>query len=462
MISTLKAIFQGKKELFEGLYITETNYDWLEYPVIHLDMGSCVADSTEELKRNLDYLIDRQAKLNDVQLNNEGCSARFQELIESLSDKGKKVVILVDEYDKPLLNRLDTPEVEKLQSVLKSFYGVIKTTEHAQRFAMITGISKFSKVSIFSDLNNLTDLTMTAPESTMLGYTQEELEDNFDEHIDSLAKAQGLSKYECLDKLKVWYNGYRFEDNAPTVYNPVSVMKCFQNLKFNNFWFETGTPSFLIKLLKEKPVDFGDLTLSAPSMDSYDPKNINPLTLLFQTGYLTIDNCETGPLGNIYHLRFPNQEVSTAFNFTLASNFSANTDGVLNRTCLKIIEALKNGDVDEILENMRILFSQVPNEITLDYEKYYQSLMFFILRLLGTEVDAEVSNNIGRMDVLIKTDDFIYVIEFKLNGTAEDALKQIEDKEYALQYINDERTLFKIGAEFSRKTRNISRWLTTS
>jgi len=343
--------------------------------------------------------------------------------------------------------------------VLKNFYSVIKTTEPYQRFALITGVSKFSKVSIFSDLNNLTDLTMRAGTATLLGYTQEELEENFVEYIDALATAHELSKVECLEKLKVWYNGYKFEESAPTVYNPVSVMKCFQEKKFKNFWFETGTPTFLVDLLKNQSVEFDDLSLHETSMDSYDPENIAPLTLLFQTGYLTIESCDTTPMGDIYHLRFPNNEVDVSFNFTLARAFSATADALLNRSCVNIVKALKGGAVDEMLKNMTVLFSQVPHDITLSYEKYYQSLMFFILKLLGTEVDAEVRNHIGRMDCLIKTDDYLYVIEFKLNGTAEEALHQIEDKQYALPYTNDPRKLFKVGVEFNKETRNIDRWL---
>ncbi len=459
MISTLKAIFQGKRELFKGFAIDKQDYDWQSYPVIHLDMGSCAKATPQETEQNLIYLIKDQAKANNVEVTRSGASACFQQLVTLLSTNDQKVVILVDEYDKPLLNHIGQESVKEIQSVLKSFYSVIKTTEPRQRFAMITGVSKFSKVSIFSDLNNLTDLTMSASTATLLGYTQEELKNNFDEYTEALAEAHELSKEECLEKLKGWYNGYKFEENAQTVYNPVSVMKCFQEKKFKNFWFETGTPTFLIEMLKNQPVEFDDLALHETSMDSYDPENITPLTLLFQTGYLTIESCDTTPRGDVYHLRFPNNEVDVSFNFTLARAFSATADALLNRSCVNIVKALKSGAVDAMLKNMSVLFSQVPHDITLSYEKYYQSLMFFILKLLGTEVDAEVRNHIGRMDCLIKTDDYIYVIEFKLNGTAEEALQQIEDKQYALPYANDPRKLFKVGVEFSKESRNIDRWL---
>ena len=459
LISTLKAIFQGKRELFEGLHIDTLEYDWKVHPVIHLNMGSTAADTPDELRTILTDLIIEQAERNNQPIKESIPSQMFLNLVNTLYKRDGKVVILVDEYDKPLLNHLQKEDIDEFQNILKSFYGVIKTSEEHQRFALITGVSKFSKVSIFSDLNNLTDLSMRADTATMLGYTQEELESNFPDYIDVLANTQNLSRQEILNKLRKWYNGYRFEADTPTVYNPVSVMKCFQENKFKNYWFETGTPTFLVEILKRQPVEFDELTLHETSMNSYDPSNITALTLLFQTGYLTIESCEMTGMGNVYHLRFPNKEVDVSFNFTLARAFSATADALLSRTCQNVVKAFRSGDIDAAMENMTILFSQVPNEITLSYEKYYQSLMFFILKLLGTEVHTEVSNNIGRMDALISTEDHIYVIEFKLNGTAEEALKQIENKQYALPYTNDSRTLHKVGVEFNKDSRNIDRWL---
>jgi hypothetical protein len=236
-------------------------------------------------------------------------------------------------------------------------------------------------------------------------------------------------------------------------------MKCFQDKEFRNYWFETGTPTFLVEILKKCPVEFDELTLHETSMNSYDPADITPLTLLFQTGYLTVESCDMTGMGNIYHLRFPNKEVEISFSFTLARALSSAADALLSRTCQNIVKACRSAGIDAAMENMAVLFSQVPNEITLPYEKYYQSLMFFILKLIGTEVHAEVSNNIGRMDALITTDHYIYVIEFKLTGTAEEALQQIEERQYALPYANDPRKLYKIGVEFSAEVRNISRWL---
>jgi len=459
LISTLKAIFQGRRELFNGLAIDSTDYNWQPYPVLHLDMGSCAAESSEDLEYKIEQLVNYEAIDNNITLNTVGYSSRFLELTRKLADRDGRIVILVDEYDKPLLGRIGQPNVGEFQRVLKSFYSVIKTTEYCQRFALITGVSKFSKVSIFSDLNNLTDLTMTAPEATLLGYTQAELEENFDGYIEAVAEEQGLSREECLDKLRLWYNGYKFEENATTVYNPVSVMKCFQDRKFKNYWFETGTPTFLVELLKKHPVDLTDIHLVQEDFSVYEPDRVSAIPILAQTGYLTIKSSTETGIGTEYELGFPNFEVSTAFSRVLAKGFSEIGDDVFGATCRKILQAVNEGDVEKMLSNISVLFSEIPYDITVKHEKYYQSLLFFTLKMLGSDVDAEVRNHIGRMDCLAKTKRFIYVMEFKLNGTAEEALKQIEDKEYALSYTNDGRKLFKIGVEFSKETRNISRWL---
>ena len=459
MISTLKAIFQGQRELFNGLAIDKQDYDWQSYPVIHLDMGSCAKSSSDDLLRVLSKEISAIADQYNIKLSEGDASEKFKELVFLLSAKGQKVVVLVDEYDKPLLNHIGKESVKEIQNVLKNFYSVIKTTEPYQRFALITGVSKFSKVSIFSDLNNLTDLTMQADAATLLGYTQEELEDNFGEYIEILAKAQALTKDEILEQLRIWYNGYRFEENTPTVYNPVSVMKCFQDKKFKNYWFETGTPTFLVDLLKKQPVDLTDVHLVQEDFSVYEPDRLSAIPILIQTGYLTIKSSTATGIGTEYEFGFPNLEVSTAFSRVLAKGFSEISDDVFGATCRKILQAVNDGDVEKMLSNMAVLFSEMPYDITVKSEKYYQSLLFFILKMLGSDVDAEVRNHIGRMDCRVKTKDYIYVMEFKLNGTAEEALQQIEDKQYALPYTNDPRKLFKIGVEFSKETRNIDRWL---
>ena len=257
LISTLKAIFQGRRELFAGLALDRSDYDWKRYPVIHLDLGTAAARTAEELEIGLGEYVKENADAAGIALGNATSSSRFRELVLKLSAREGKVVILVDEYDKPLLGHLGEPSAKDIQRALKSFYGVVKGTEAHQRFVLLTGVSKFSKVSVFSDLNNLTDLTMDARTATLLGYTQAELEANFPDYIEALAAQIGKSREATLAELRLWYDGYRFEETAETVYNPVSVMKCFQERKFKNYWFETGTPTFLVDLLRRMPVSLG-------------------------------------------------------------------------------------------------------------------------------------------------------------------------------------------------------------
>ncbi|MDA3925920.1 MAG: ATP-binding protein [Kiritimatiellae bacterium] len=458
-ISTLKAVFQGRRELFKGLTIEKMDYCWKTHPIIHLNMGSTAKETVAELSASLHLMINSIASDYGITLQEGDASDCFQYLVKALYERDDKVVILVDEYDKPLLNHLGKESVKEIQSVLKSFYSVIKTTEEYQRFAFITGVSKFSKVSIFSDLNNLTDLTMTAPEATMLGYTQEELENNFDGYIDALAENLGLSKDQCLTKLKEWYNGYRFEENALTIYNPVSVMKCFQNNKISNYWFETGTPTFLIELYKKSTVDLTHLKMFQEDFSVYEPSEIALLPLLVQTGYLTIKSAVDNGMGVEYELGYPNREVSFSLSRAMAKSLSHIGPDEFAPTTRKIYQSLLKGNTDKLFNNMRILFSHIPYDITVPREKYYQSLIFFILKMMGVGVEAEVRNHIGRCDCVVKTSEHIYIIEFKLNGTAEEALQQIEDKQYALPYTNDSRKLHKIGVEFSKESRNIERWL---
>jgi len=455
LVSTLKAIFQGRWELFEGLALAKTDYDWKAYPVIHLDLGSSAADTPEELEENLLREIRYNAEQNGIAVIETGAASAFLELIRLLVARDGKVAILVDEYDKPLLGHLGEPEVAGFQRVLKQFYSVIKTTEPLQRFALITGVSKFAKVSIFSDLNNLTDLTMDPRAATLLGYTQEELEAAFPDHIERLAGAIGKSRAETLDELRIWYNGYRFEAGAPTVYNPVSVMKCFDTQQFKNYWFETGTPTFLIDMLRRTPLDLGGLSAPETAFSTYDPAALAPLPLLVQTGYLTIQGATTTGRRTQYRLGFPNYEIEESFSMWLAEGFSRTPQPELNSALNRMLEALERGDVPGMLEPLKIFFAQVPNTIAIEQEKYYQTIFFCVFKLIGAMTEAEVSTNIGRIDAVVKTAAGVFVFEFKLNGTADEALAQIHAKRYFEPYLGDVHPVTLVGVEFSRETRNI-------
>ncbi len=455
LISTLKAIFQGRRELFDGLFIATTDYDWKPYPVIHLDMGSAAAQTPEELEKKLLEEVRYNAQQNRISLDVTVAASGFLELIRQLAARDGRVVILVDEYDKSLLGHLGQPSAKPIQAVLKQFYSVIKTTESSQRFALLTGVSKFTKVSIFSDLNNLTDLTMDLRVASLLGYTQAELEANFSEYIERLAGAIDRDKAGTLDALRFWYNGYRFHHRAETVYNPVSVMKCLDTQEFKNYWFETGTPTFLIDLLRNKPIDPTGMTADESDFGTYDPGQLAALPLLVQTGYLTIRSA-AGPLGSlIYKLGYPNREIELSFSRSLAQGFTELAPEDITGALQRLIAALREDRLEDMLETLKCFFAKIPNTITVDNEKYYQTIFFTIFTLVGVMIEVEVSTNIGRIDAVVKTADRITIFEFKLNGTADAAMVQIRDKRYYEPYLDDGRPITLVGVEFSGAARNL-------
>jgi len=460
LISTLRSIFEGRRELFEGLDILDTEYDWKTHPVIHMDLGSCSSDSVQELKENLLFTIRNAATQHECTLESNNYYNAFKELVIKLSHPDKQVVILIDEYDKPLLSHLGKNFSSEIQTTLKNFYSVIKSTEESQRFVLLTGVSKFSKVSIFSDLNNLTDLTMRRSTATLLGYTEDELQDNFPDYIEQLAIEEGKTVEETRAIIREWYNGYRFHYDAASVYNPVSVMKCFDEREIKNYWFETGTPSFLINLLRKKPISFDDLTVQENAFSAYEADHLEPLPLLVQTGYLTIKSASnTGGLA-MYRLGYPNQEIAQSFSYWLAKDFGNIQAQDMSSALNRLLAALNKGDIDKTLEILKIFFANIPNTISLKHEKYYQTIFFTVFKLIGASIDTEVSTNIGRIDAVVKTETDIYIFEFKLHDTAENALKQIHEKSYAQPYLNDGRPITLIGAAFDETKRNIASWVT--
>ncbi len=458
LVSTLKAIFLGQRELFDGLAIADTDYDWQPYPVIHLDMGDRIAETREELEASLNYLLDLQARAHGLTLSQPGCTGRFRELIDAVAEQGR-VVILVDEYDKPLLGHLGKDSAADIQSVLKSFYAVIKTTEPCQRFVLLTGVSKFSKVSVFSDLNNLTDLTMDRRAATLLGYTQDEVETCFPDYIERLAERQSMPVERTLDELRGWYNGYRFEEEAETVYNPVSLMKCLESGKLRNYWFETGTPTFLLELLRRQPVDMEKLTVLETAFSTYEPADLHPLPLLVQTGYLTITGSRTLGRRHEYTLGYPNYEIEESFSSWLAQDFCNLPAPEFSSSLHLLVDALRDARVDDMLEHLKTFFSGVPNTITLDHEKYYQTIFFTVFKLIGAMIEAETSTNIGRIDAVVKTETGIFIFEFKLHGSPEEAMAQIREKQYAAPYRDDPRPVTLIGVAFDPATRNLGEWV---
>ena len=459
-ISTLKALFEGKKDLFKGLAIYDKPYKWEPCPVIQLDMNGRDFRTLEAMEDSFRQILLEQADFNGVPLKETSSSTMFHDLIKALHDTKGEVVILLDEYDKPILSNISKENCRAFLDALKVFYSVIKEKNRMIRLAFITGVSKFCHVSLFSELNNLTDITMDARFATMLGYTQEELEENFSDRLALLS--DGSDPDEFMQEIKRWYNGYRFHSNAATVYNPVSLTKFFQSGgEFNNYWFSTGTPTFLLDLIKKHRFNFEDVLNSPVSnfaFDAYEIDRLNPLTLLLQTGYLTIDSAVKRFGDTAYKLRFPNLEVKGSFETYLAGYCSGLYADQVKDSVYRLADAVTVGDVDGFMETMKVFFAKVPYDVHLKDENNFHLLFFSIFMLLGISITAESKTNQGRIDAVATNEDFVFVFEFKLDKSKETALDQIKNRDYYRRYMNSGKKIFLVGVNFDMELGQIQDW----
>ena len=459
-LSTLKAVFEGKKELFEGLAICDKPYDWKKYPVIHLDLNGWSFENREALRSSLCCMLRECAEDHKILLKDDTPEKMFRQLVRALSVTAP-VVILLDEYDKPVLNNVGKPEAREILAELKAFYSVIKACEDQLRFAFITGVSKFCHVSLFSDLNNLTDITMDARYATMLGYTQEEVENVFGERISELAGARDLGAYKT--KIREWYNGYRFHKDALTVYNPVSLTKFLENGgEFSNYWFSTGTPSFLMELIRKQRFDLEEVLekpVSSFAFSAYEIDNLNPLLLLLQTGYLTIGSAVERYGDTAYQLRFPNLEVKGSFEVYLTGDCSGLHVDQVQDSVYRLADKVTAGDVDGFMEAMKVFFAKVAYDVHLKNENNFQLLFYSIFMLLGISITAEARTNNGRIDAVATNENFVFVFEFKLNKSEEIALEQIKTRDYFRRYMDSGKTIILIGVNFDKEAGQISHWI---
>ena len=462
MISTLKAIFEGRRELFDGLAISKKEYDWKPYPVIHLDMGNCSAKTPKALEGFIEDRLCDIAAEHGVTLRGQSNATRFESLISALG-KQEKVVILIDEYDKPILNNVTNPEADAILSVLKGFYSTVKTCEDLERFVFITGVTKFCHVSLFSDLNNLTDITMRSDYATMFGYTQSELEHYFSDRIKATAQAQKISEEELKRKLKAWYDGYCFEETSETVYNPVSIAKFFENDgKFDNYWFATGTPSFLMELAKKTDFNFEDAVSKAVpgvTFDAFEIPNIDPVTLLLQTGYLTIKSSEIRFNKRWFWLDFPNEEVAESFSTYLLNSYVGRTQREVGSFSADLATAFLEGNLNQARKVLEAFFAGVPYTTHKKSEATFQSIFYAIFRLLGFNIEAESCTNDGRIDAVVQTEDHIYLFEFKLDKD-DSALSQIKEKAYFKKYLLTPKKITLIGVNFDSEKGQLIDWQT--
>ena len=458
-VSTLKSLFQGEREWFAGLAI-EPKWDWSKkWPVLHLDMGSMQAPNVAEFRDLLcEHLRRRSIELGVGELTGDIPSILFTNLIDTLAAKSPdgQMVLLVDEYDKPLLGHLMKPDVTEFRDALKAFYSVVKTLESKQRFTFLTGVSKFSKVSIFSDLNNLKDWTMHPKTATLFGYTHDEVLKCFPGRIHELAEANGLTDEGAFGEIVRWYDGYKFHPAGEPVINPVSLGCCFDRNEFNNYWSATAMPTFLLDILRKKPLDFSCIDISDTELGNYEPSNPRDTTLLYQTGYLTICGFRNIGGSRLYTLDFPNREVRESFLHDLAPVYSGLREDQAGSAQIAAITALYDHDVPKFLKALKTFFSNIPYSLTdRQNEQMWQTIVYVILRLIGVSAEGEVQTNEGRIDLVAKTPDDIYIVEFKLDRPASEAMEQIRGKEYAGKYALSGKRITLIGISFSAEKRTI-------
>ena len=463
LLSTFEAYFKGKKELFEGLAIEQMEKEWRQFPVLHLDLNAKKYETPEDLNTMLNQHLEKWESQYGDEKKDRSPEERFSYVISRASEQaGCGVVVLVDEYDKPLLQTLcNIPLMEEYRQTLKAFYGVLKSSDRYLRFVFLTGVTKFAQVSVFSDLNQLNDISMKPQYATICGITMQELTHTFAPEIQQLAEHNGLTQEEALQKMKISYDGYHFCKFAEGVFNPFSVLNLFDGYKFSNYWFQTGTPTFLVELLKKSEYDLRTLIdgveASASSFTEYRIDANNPIPLIYQSGYLTIKDYSSR-FGN-YLLEFPNDEVRYGFIDFLIPYYTSVVDDERGFYIGKFILELENGDYDSFLTLLQAFFADFPYELNDKSERHYQVVFYLVFKLMGQFTDVEIRSARGRADAVVKTPAYIYIFEFKLNGTAEEALQQIDDKGYLIPYQADGRKLIKIGVEFSATERNISRWL---
>lgn len=465
LVSTLKAVFQGRRELFKGLAIDKMDYDWKAYPVIHLDFGACGAKTAADMEIYLNHLLEVAADALGLKLRGEGASIRFENLIRDAAKvMGTSVVVLVDEYDKPILGNIDNKEHrDDILVVLKGFYSVIKTYEGLVRFAFITGVSKFAHVSLFSDLNNLTDITLNTEYAGMLGFTEAEIRKYFADRIPLAAQKKGKTEEQMVADILKWYDGYRFSDDTLHVCNPVSLSKFFSNdYVFDNYWDDTGTPSFLLKLARESGYDY-EAALSdwydKSVFSAYELDRLDITGLLWQTGYLTIKETHEDEDGMEYRLGFPDREVQSTFSRRLIEAFAADEKGEAAwNLARRLRTAIRNDELEQFLTLFQSFLACIPYGIHLPYEKYYQTVFFSVFKLIGASIDAESCTNEGHIDAYIRTAKTVYIFEFKLDKTAEKAIGQIIDHRYYETFQGTGLPIVMVGVNFDSAKGRLADW----
>ncbi|MBM3886534.1 AAA family ATPase [Candidatus Dependentiae bacterium] len=474
LCSTLKSLFEGRKDLFEELFIATTDWQWEKHPVVHLDFNLIARSSPDQLRKGLTEFLQRTARDNVISLS-EGITLTEQLtlLVKALAEQNK-VVVIIDEYDKAILDHIINLDLaNQMREILKELYTALKSLDQYLRFVFITGVTKFAKTSIFSGINNLQDISLSPIAATMCGFTHEELSANFQAFIQALAEKRKLSQEETIDQLRRWYNGYCFdtEEEKPLVYNPFSILLALQNKQFKNYWFESGTPTFLINLIKQNsyPVmDFQSVKIAASQLSSFEIEKIKLDVLMQQTGYLTITGYDEESRN--YSASYPNFEVFSALSEIIIPMMTELEPAALNDYVVWFRQALQAGDIEHFCKTLKQFFTEIPYTITVEddaekpkqkskpitVEKYYQTIFFVICRLLTRQVWVEQATNTGRIDAVIEFEQRIVIVELKVNQSGLAALEQIKEKKYADSYVRSGKEIVLVGINFDSHMRNIS------
>lgn len=461
-LDTLSEILKGNKELFKNCKIYGSSYPWQKHPVLSFDFSKIASTTPEDFKVGLEAVLKAMGEAQGIKVSGPSVQFQLETLITALS-KQNRVAVLVDEYDHPIINNLKKLEVaEQNRDLMKNFFGTLKSLDKYLRFSFVTGVSKFSQVSLFSGPNNLDDITMDPKYAGMMGYTEEELRHCFAEHIQVIANERSqagkcVTEEEVLKEIRFWYNGYRFSKEEICVYNPFSTLKFMKAKETMGYWYSTGTPSFLIDQVKKHPESALPLAgVTARGSDLMDISSLDQIdlkALMFQTGYLTIQGYDD--LTKRYQLGFPNQEVREAFIDSLIKHFAPVDVGISS----KCEEAMKEQDPALFFEHIRVALASFPYQLFIDAkERTYHAILLGMMNGMGFAVEAERSTNIGRIDIVLRTAKTTYIFEIKLDGTAEAALQQVHQKKYFEQYLHKGKEIALIGVNFSSKTRNISEW----
>jgi hypothetical protein len=467
LLSTLKAYFLGKRELFRGLAIAKREQDWQDYPVFHIDLNVEKYDRPESLELGLDTNLRFLEEQWGRDPADRTPASRFLGLIRRAGEKtGKKVVVLVDEYDKPLLQTMEQGQPqEEIRRGLKAFYGILKTADPWLRFVLLTGITKFSQVSVFSDLNQLRDISMDEAYGEICGISERELEETFKPELHRLAEKNQMSYDAALGEMRKRYNGYHFSKNSVGLYNPFSVLNTLTSGDFGYYWFQSGTPTYLINQVKKADFDLREfargITIPAPAIGDYREEGSGPVPILYQSGYLTI--LDYNRQFDEYTLGFPNGEVEYGFLNSLLPYYMPRPPDGQGFFVGNFIKDLQKGDVDAFMIRLQAFFADIPYELNDKTERHYQTLFYLVFRLMGQYAAVEQRSSRGRADAVVTTADTVYVFEFKLAGgegeaSVEAALEQIAGKGYLIPYRAGGKRVVQIGAQFDPATRTLGRW----